>query len=64
MLVVDWQAASEVYPLTVKMLALSHLRYWCISGLVVSVGGLTESIVRHSGASLITFLSTADGMHA
>lgn len=54
----DWLSPSAAYPVAVALLALPDFRLPALMGLVVSVGGLTESLVRHSRAALLGFLSS------
>jgi len=49
----DWLAPSASFPAMVQLLKLDGYRQAALTGLVVSVGGLTESLVRHSSASLL-----------
>ncbi|KAJ3037081.1 hypothetical protein HDV00_002086 [Rhizophlyctis rosea] len=53
---INWNNPAEVFPRMVKVLELEAYRREVLVGLVVSVGGLTESLVRHSSSSLIDFL--------
>ena len=45
MSVVNWTAPQTTFPLTVRLLGLPDYSYHTLLGLVVSVGGLTESTV-------------------
>ncbi|XP_024902820.1 tubulin-specific chaperone D isoform X2 [Pteropus alecto] len=49
---VNWNAPAQAFPRITRLLALPSFRYHVLLGLVVSVGGLTESTVRHSTQSL------------
>lgn len=53
---VNWAAASHAFPLITRLLVLPTYRYHVLLGLVVSVGGLTESTVRYSTQSLFKFM--------
>ena len=53
---VDWSAPGELFPRAIYLLVLSEFRESALAGLCVSVGGLTESLVRHSGNSLLALL--------
>ncbi|XP_060027662.1 tubulin-specific chaperone D isoform X2 [Erinaceus europaeus] len=53
---VNWAAASQAFPRVTRLLALPTYRYHVLLGLVVSVGGLTESTVRYSTQSLFEFM--------
>uniref|UniRef100_A0A0B6ZXV7 Tubulin-specific chaperone D n=2 Tax=Arion vulgaris TaxID=1028688 RepID=A0A0B6ZXV7_9EUPU len=52
----NFSAESDTYPLFSKLLALPEYTYNVLLGLVVSVGGITESIVKFSSASLQEYL--------
>lgn len=41
----NWSVAEVSFPYTIQLLRLSSYRYRTLLGLVVSVGGLTESLV-------------------
>ncbi|KAI9208793.1 armadillo-type protein [Polychytrium aggregatum] len=56
-----WAYPEEVFPRMVRVLEMPDYRAHFIRGMVVSVGGLTESLVRHSSESLISFLSKCSG---
>ena len=60
---VDWSSPADTFPLFVPLLDCPSFLPALLSGLVVSVGGLTESVVRHSSAALSTYLTAADGAH-
>ncbi|KAI7830495.1 tubulin folding cofactor D C terminal-domain-containing protein [Gamsiella multidivaricata] len=53
----NWLQASEVYPRVVQLLNLPEYRSDLLVGFIVSAGGLTESLVRHSSACLTEFVS-------
>ncbi|KAI8799511.1 tubulin folding cofactor D C terminal-domain-containing protein [Cladochytrium replicatum] len=55
---INWLNPSDVFPLVVKCLGLPEYKRQVLTGLVVSIGGLTESLVRSSSSSLVEFLST------
>uniref|UniRef100_A0AAY4BMS1 Tubulin-specific chaperone D n=1 Tax=Denticeps clupeoides TaxID=299321 RepID=A0AAY4BMS1_9TELE len=52
----DWKAASQAFPHITQLLRLQCYQYHALLGLTVSVGGLTESTVRHSSQSLFEYL--------
>nr|XP_008102511.1 PREDICTED: tubulin-specific chaperone D [Anolis carolinensis] len=52
----NWNAASQAFPKITQLLGLASYRYHVLTGLTVSVGGLTESTVRHSSQSLFDYL--------
>ncbi|XP_012888538.1 PREDICTED: tubulin-specific chaperone D [Dipodomys ordii] len=53
---VNWSAPSQAFPLVARLLGLPAYRYHVLLGLAVSVGGLTESTVRHSTQSLFEYM--------
>ncbi|OBS57196.1 hypothetical protein A6R68_11679 [Neotoma lepida] len=53
---VNWNAPSQAFPLITQLLGLPIYRYHVLLGLAVSVGGLTESTVRHSTQSLFEYM--------
>ena len=55
---VDWSSPADTFPLLVPLLSCPSFRLPLLSGLVVAVGGLTESVVRHSSAALSAYLSS------
>ena len=55
----DWSAPSVSFPRLVPLLPLAPYTGPMMAGLVLSVGGLTESVVRHSAAALTAFLTPA-----
>ncbi|XP_019517416.1 PREDICTED: tubulin-specific chaperone D isoform X1 [Hipposideros armiger] len=54
---VNWNASSQAFPRITQLLGLPAYRYHVLLGLAVSVGGLTESTVRHSTQSLFAYVS-------
>ncbi|KAF9354091.1 hypothetical protein BGX26_008096 [Mortierella sp. AD094] len=53
----NWLQAAEVYPRIIQLLNLPEYRSVLLLGFIVSAGGLTESLVRHSSACLTEFVS-------
>ncbi|KAM6175778.1 tubulin-specific chaperone D isoform 2-T2 [Erethizon dorsatum] len=53
---VNWNAPSQAFPRITQLLGLPTYRYHVLLGLAVSVGGLTESTVRHSTQSLFEYM--------
>ncbi|KAI8998338.1 tubulin folding cofactor D C terminal-domain-containing protein [Gaertneriomyces semiglobifer] len=53
----NWHNAGEVYCAMIKVLDIAAYRESLMLGLVVSVGGLSESLVRFSSASLVEYVS-------
>ncbi|EGD78176.1 hypothetical protein PTSG_09052 [Salpingoeca rosetta] len=51
----DWSAAHITFPIVVQLLRLPSIQRPLLNGLVVSVGGLTESLVHASSQALIAF---------
>ncbi|XP_058140952.1 tubulin-specific chaperone D isoform X2 [Dasypus novemcinctus] len=52
---VNWNAPAQAFPRVTQLLGLPAYRYHVLLGLVVSVGGLTESTVRASTQSLFEY---------
>ncbi|XP_061472447.1 tubulin-specific chaperone D isoform X2 [Rhineura floridana] len=52
----NWNAPSQAFPKITQLLGLPSYRYHVLTGLTVSVGGLTESTVRCSSQSLLDYL--------
>lgn len=50
---INWASPSDTFPILVQVLASNHYRQAVTAGLVISVGGLTESLVKQSSASLL-----------
>jgi hypothetical protein len=50
---VNWGLASETFPKMVKVMELSEYHDAVVSGLILSVGGLTEAVVKSSSKSLL-----------
>ena len=48
----NWTVPQLSFPLTVPLLGLTSYTYSCLLGLIVSVGGLTESTVRERGREI------------
>ncbi len=56
----QWKVESETFPVFVSLLDLDAYRDRVILGLVVSVGGLTERLVKFSSAALFAQLRNSD----
>ncbi|XP_043924058.1 tubulin-specific chaperone D [Protopterus annectens] len=54
----NWNAPSQSFPCITQLVGLETYRYHVLLGLTVSVGGLTESTVKHSAQSLFEYLKT------
>ncbi|XP_060109373.1 tubulin-specific chaperone D [Heteronotia binoei] len=52
----NWNAPSQAFPKITQFLGLPTYQYHVLTGLTVSVGGLTESTVRYSSQSLFDYL--------
>lgn len=57
---INWIVESETFPRFVKLLRLKEFSERMILGLTVSIGGLTERLVRNSSHSLFTELRDMD----
>ena len=57
---INWIVESETFPKFVKLLRLKEFSERMILGLTVSIGGLTERLVRNSSHSLFTELRDMD----
>ncbi|XP_069674548.1 tubulin-specific chaperone D [Periplaneta americana] len=58
---INWIAESDTFPRFTQLLAFQPFTYNVLLGLVVSVGGLSESLVKHSSASLFAYLKSLQG---
>ncbi|XP_013417607.2 tubulin-specific chaperone D-like [Lingula anatina] len=54
----NWAVPSDTFPRLTKLLSVPVYCYSVLLGMTVSVGGLTESLVKHSGTSLIGYLKS------
>uniref|UniRef100_A0A8C6YDR5 Tubulin-specific chaperone D n=1 Tax=Naja naja TaxID=35670 RepID=A0A8C6YDR5_NAJNA len=54
----NWNAPSQAFPRVTQLLGLVSYRYHILTGLTVSIGGLTESTVRCSSQSLFNYLKS------
>ncbi|XP_026523386.1 tubulin-specific chaperone D isoform X1 [Notechis scutatus] len=54
----NWNAPSQAFPRVTQLLGLASYRYHILTGLTVSIGGLTESTVRCSSQSLFSYLKS------
>ncbi|RLN95357.1 hypothetical protein BBJ28_00014498 [Nothophytophthora sp. Chile5] len=55
-LTVNWSMAHDTFPLVVKMMDIPEYLEAVAAGLIVSVGGLTESVVKASKAALFEWV--------
>eukprot|EP01017_Pseudomicrothorax_dubius_P020822 TRINITY_DN225_c0_g1_i1.p1 TRINITY_DN225_c0_g1~~TRINITY_DN225_c0_g1_i1.p1 ORF type:complete len:1315 (-),score=325.44 TRINITY_DN225_c0_g1_i1:153-4097(-) len=60
-LVYHWNIPHSVYPFVVRFLELEAYAYNIFKGLIVSIGGLTESIVKYSLMALNNFIKEIAG---
>eukprot|EP00049_Salpingoeca_infusionum_P003287 m.65120 g.65120 ORF g.65120 m.65120 type:complete len:1273 (-) comp12047_c0_seq2:165-3983(-) len=51
-----WSAPHTSFPVLIQTLTMSTYSQHVLTGLIVSVGGLTESLVRASGSATINFI--------
>lgn len=56
---VNWSAAHSSFPFTVQALRLEAYSYKTLLGLIISVGGLTESLVSWSCDYHVIFIACA-----
>ncbi|GAQ86916.1 Beta-tubulin folding cofactor D [Klebsormidium nitens] len=56
--VINWAVPSQTFPLTVQLLAFRPFRSALLAGLVISVGGLADSLGKASASALLDFLQT------
>lgn len=57
---IDWKTENETFPLFIKMLDFPPYVTYILSGIVYSVGGISESLVKHSCSTLFNYLSQLD----
>lgn len=56
----EWAAPTVSYPRLVKLLQVSYYSKSVLSGLVISTGGLQESLKKASTAALVGYLQVSD----
>ncbi|KAJ3162190.1 hypothetical protein HDU88_007113 [Geranomyces variabilis] len=54
----NWGSSTQVYTFMMPVLAIPQFRAPLLQGLVVSIGGLSESLVRHSSAAFIAYINS------
>ncbi|KAJ3170509.1 hypothetical protein HDU87_008744 [Geranomyces variabilis] len=54
----NWSSSTQVYTFMMPVLAMPQFRAPLLEGLVVSIGGLSESLVRHSSAAFIAYINS------
>ena len=52
----NWAAPSSTFPKFTQLLRQRTYTYSVLLGMTVSVGGLTESLVKHSAHSMLDYL--------
>lgn len=52
---IDWKLESETFPLFIQMLSFPPYVKDLLKGIIFSVGGLSESLVKHSSMSLFSY---------
>uniref|UniRef100_T1JFE7 Tubulin-specific chaperone D n=1 Tax=Strigamia maritima TaxID=126957 RepID=T1JFE7_STRMM len=57
---IDWKRPQESYPLFIQMLDYPAYAYHVLLGIVVSIGGNIEHVVKHSNAALTSYLKSCD----
>ncbi|CAB1111562.1 unnamed protein product [Ectocarpus sp. CCAP 1310/34] len=53
---VNWAVPATTFPMVVGLLAVAEYHDAIVEGLVISVGGLSESVVTHSSKALLRWL--------
>lgn len=56
----NWNSAAVTFPLFVRLLKFDAYTYSVLLGLVCSVGGMTETLVKSSSSSLFGFLKRGE----
>ncbi|XP_060524658.1 tubulin-specific chaperone D [Cylas formicarius] len=54
--ILNWNSAAATFPKFVQLLRFEPFTYNLLVGLICSVGGLTESLVKNAGTSLFDYL--------
>ncbi|XP_015120199.1 tubulin-specific chaperone D [Diachasma alloeum] len=58
---IDWKTESHTFPRFIRMLGFPEYVEHLLRGIIFSVGGLSESLVKYSSVSLFTYLNGLDG---
>ena len=58
---INWADASLTFPMVAKAASKDAYFPFIISGMIISVGGLTESVAKHSNAALLQLAKQAKG---
>jgi hypothetical protein len=56
----NWALAHVTFPMVVKLILLDEYHEAVVAGLVVSVGGLTEAVVKSASSSLLQLTKSLD----
>ncbi len=56
---IDWSSSAVTFPMVIKAMKLPTYHDAILSGLILSVGGLTESVVRYSRSALLNWVRGA-----
>ncbi|XP_011051953.1 PREDICTED: tubulin-specific chaperone D [Acromyrmex echinatior] len=59
---IEWRMESATFPRFIKMLNFPPYKMNLLRGIIFSVGGLSESLVKYSSVSLFTYLQEIDEM--
>ncbi|KAL6268457.1 hypothetical protein P5V15_001592 [Pogonomyrmex californicus] len=59
---IEWRMESATFPRFIKMLSFPPYKMNLLRGIIFSVGGLSESLVKYSSVSLFTYLQEIDEM--
>ncbi|XP_014470324.1 PREDICTED: tubulin-specific chaperone D [Dinoponera quadriceps] len=57
---IEWRMESATFPRFIKMLSFPPYKINLLRGIIFSVGGLSESLVKYSSVSLFTYLQEID----
>ncbi|XP_032665770.1 tubulin-specific chaperone D isoform X2 [Odontomachus brunneus] len=57
---IEWRMESATFPRFIKMLSFPPYKISLLRGIIFSVGGLSESLVKYSSVSLFTYLQEID----
>nr|XP_003704504.1 PREDICTED: tubulin-specific chaperone D [Megachile rotundata]XP_012143292.1 PREDICTED: tubulin-specific chaperone D [Megachile rotundata] len=57
---IEWRMESATFPRFIKMLSYPPYTMSLLRGIIFSVGGLSESLVKHSSVSLFSYLQEID----
>ncbi|XP_011644705.1 tubulin-specific chaperone D [Pogonomyrmex barbatus] len=57
---IEWRMESATFPRFIKMLSFPPYKMNLLRGIIFSVGGLSESLVKYSSVSLFTYLQEID----